>query len=294
MKTLPETRTFPIRVVTMALVAIVLLTIGSASASIHAIEQARTLSDSQLVVQTRSERLMYLGQTVVYSARLAAVTGDPEYVDRYNTAMLELRATLRELRQAIALPANAKAALQIEKVDQQLSDIEVAALELTKAGRNGDAIRLLDSDQYRQLLSVYFESLRGIQARSRSYVVELKKGTERYAALDLLASLIGLPLIVLTWSFIIGPTRRWGEELKSARTEAEGAARAKSEFLAAMSHEIRTPLTGVLGTVDVRVEHLARPLHIEVTAFEEVNQIWAREMPRWSVFQQHTGKILQA
>ena len=65
--------------------------------------------------------------------------------------------------------------------------------------------------------------------------------------------------------------RRDEERLRAARAEAEGANRAKSEFLSSMSHELRTPMNTVLGFAQILKSDPESPLNPDQT--ESIDQI---------------------
>ena len=84
----------------------------------------------------------------------------------------------------------------------------------------------------------------------------------------LLVTSVAAYITVLTYFTIENPDIKMIEQLNVAKSQAERANRAKTDFLSSMSHEIRTPLNAIVGFSQALIEE-----NISNEAREEVNDI---------------------
>jgi len=91
----------------------------------------------------------------------------------------------------------------------------------------------------------------GVLVRDAEVAVDRPDGSRVWALQTLQRTSFEGEPAVLAWSTDITARKQAEEALRSAKEQAEIAARSKAEFLATMSHEIRTPMNGVLGMLEL-------------------------------------------
>jgi len=170
-------------------------------------------------------------------------------------------------------------ALELQASEQRFRAVfEGAQVGIAIAELDGG--RVATNLAYQRMLEISFEELNNLEIfdrmthpedrpRMRQQMEQLRTGKlahfqleKRYLTksarviwvnleISILADPSGKPRFLLGIAKDITERKQFEAELQAAKSAAEAASQAKSNFLAAMSHEIRTPMNGVIGMTEL-------------------------------------------
>jgi PAS domain S-box-containing protein len=160
--------------------------------------------------------ISHLDEALTMSARMGAVTGDPQWEQRYALLEPQLDTTIQQAKRAAPNVFIGENARQTDEANVALVKMEKRAFELIHRGQRLAADALLASPGYRAQKQAYatgFQSIRtALRERDENHLATMRR--ELY--LSLVFTIAALPLLLLAWSTVLKAIQKHDSERKRA------------------------------------------------------------------------------
>lgn len=266
----------------LALALTLLVTGGLAWNAFSSMGQLEDLQRRGLRLEHLRGAIVHLDEVQRTSVRLAAITGDETWQERYREYEPQRRQAIAEVRRLSQSSSVSDILERARVANDSLQILEQRAFEYVSDQHLAEARGILFTTRYLKKHGDYAQALAALDSSLRTAVASSVAATRQRVRIINTVCSIALPIMFVCWWVALRAMHRWREALVTnqmrlaeqsqqlvranasldqkvieharAQAVAEAANKAKGEFLANMSHEIRTPMNGVLGMTSLLLD----------------------------------------
>ena len=253
-----------IRVFSLAVIATLAFLIFPTWNTWNLYRASARVSGQELRLQHLIGVVVHLDEVLTMSARMAAVTGDPRWEERYRRHKPELDAAIEETIR-LSAGAYAAAAGQTDAANRNRVAIESRAFALTREGRRAEAQDLLLGAAYEYNKRAYADGMAALTAALNDRIRRDVARSERWFIGAGALTIISAAALVLAWVGVVGLiwrhlVAREKAEKDRRYLEAQLEHVQKLESLGVMAggiaHDFNNLLTPILGHIGLALSDL--------------------------------------
>jgi len=153
--------------------------------------------------------ITYLDEVLTMSARMAAVTGDAHWDERYRRFEPQLNAAVTEAQRLAPEIRSNEAAHQTDIANEKLVDMEHQALELVGQGRLAEAQAVVFSEEYEAQKWICSQGMQRFTALLERRVADSQSARRTRTVFSGILIIVALLLSLVIWAAGLWVMRRW-------------------------------------------------------------------------------------
>lgn len=201
--------------------ASLLVTVGSGINIWNNSRNLEKIVDRQFELQKHTGEIAQFDEVLTMSARMAASTGDLEWLQRYEQYVPLLDEAIAQTLDNVSEDIRAEAS-KTDAANTRLIELETQAFELVKANKAAEAEQLLAGNEYSNLKRQYAEGNRRVTKLIETFIDQQLQAYQSQLSTSItLAGLIALPILLAGWILVLSAVRDYIRERQEAQEKVK-------------------------------------------------------------------------